>query len=373
MTAAFALLLAASAPQTPPTTIIPESAEVAQIRLTEPGGGPNRLRLMMYMRPTPSAKLSPQKFGDPAIQWEFPFLAAGYAVNPRAAEQFDLRFRIYSQMRRLQGDPVMDIGKMLLRLYDYNFRTLRIDHSPRYNRGVVDVYLAFGGVSGGEQRFDTDFQSGQPVPVNTIYIYDLPSFTNPLEMAREIAHEYGHATIPPIGGFETPEDWANGYLGEGIYLRWIANEMRKGRYGAPDAMGADQAALDEYVTKQVVPKATRAATNGPTLRFAGKGQMDGFLGLCFWISELYGDRTMITGLTYTDPNRAGDTLKGLQQAFEEAANVPLRFPERLHGQLVWVPVGTGRVQGSKAVKRSGMWEQHRAAPGQFQLIVGAPK
>ena len=41
------------------------------------------------------------------------------------------------------------------------------------------------------------------------------------EACRELAHEYGHAVLPAIGGFKSPEDWANGYLGERLFLRWL--------------------------------------------------------------------------------------------------------------------------------------------------------
>ena len=45
------------------------------------------------------------------------------------------------------------------------------------------------------------------------------------EWLRELFHEYGHVTIPPIGGFRAPlEPYANGFIGETLGMMWAAGE-----------------------------------------------------------------------------------------------------------------------------------------------------
>ena len=43
------------------------------------------------------------------------------------------------------------------------------------------------------------------------------------EWLRELFHEYGHVTIPPLGGFRAPlEPYANGFIGETLGMLWAA-------------------------------------------------------------------------------------------------------------------------------------------------------
>jgi hypothetical protein len=73
-----------------------------------------------------------------------------------------------------------------------------------------DVWLCRNGTIGGEQWH------------GNIYFYDLDKPRSSIEWIREIAHEYGHLSLPPIGGYTAPEYWANGYYGERLMVRWIA-------------------------------------------------------------------------------------------------------------------------------------------------------
>lgn len=72
-----------------------------------------------------------------------------------------------------------------------------------------DVWLCTGGQSGGEQWRDN------------LYLYDLGTPRSSIEWLREAVHEYAHLALPAIGGYEAPEYWANGYLGERLLVRWM--------------------------------------------------------------------------------------------------------------------------------------------------------
>jgi hypothetical protein len=72
-----------------------------------------------------------------------------------------------------------------------------------------NVWLCTGGQSGGEQWRDN------------LYLYDLETPRSSIEWLRETVHEYAHLALPAVGGYQAPEYWANGYLGERLLVRWL--------------------------------------------------------------------------------------------------------------------------------------------------------
>lgn len=72
-----------------------------------------------------------------------------------------------------------------------------------------DVWLCTGGRSGGEQWR------------SNLYLYNRETPRSSIEWIREIIHEYSHLALPAIGGYDAPEYWANGYLGERLLVRWL--------------------------------------------------------------------------------------------------------------------------------------------------------
>jgi len=234
------------------------------------------------------------------------------------------RFRVFEQQKRENGDLAEQVARMALRLWDLSFQRLRRDHNPVTNFGIVDFYLCFGGKAGGEQLMDVDPQEKSPEggskKVNTIYIYAIQTFTDPVEMAREVAHEYGHATLPPVGGFKEPEDWANGYLGERLFLKWIRDLMVTKAYGPFDAMGADLPSLDAWVKKKVDPLAESAGKAGPAnplLAKEGPKAMDAYLGLALYAEATLPAKVFGRSLLLTGSTAAVDYPKAIALAAEE--------------------------------------------------------
>ena len=72
-----------------------------------------------------------------------------------------------------------------------------------------DVWLCAGVQSGGEQWR------------SNLYLYNLETPRSSIEWIREIVHEYSHLALPAICGYDAPEYWANGYLGERLIVRWL--------------------------------------------------------------------------------------------------------------------------------------------------------
>lgn len=80
---------------------------------------------------------------------------------------------------------------------------------PENGTAPFAVWLCAGGQSGGEQWR------------SSLYLYDIDTPRSSIEWIREITHEYSHLALPPIGGYDAPEYWANGYLGERLLVRWF--------------------------------------------------------------------------------------------------------------------------------------------------------
>jgi len=350
-----------------------------ETKLKDPDNGPSRLTVLQPVDRLASPKLSPRTFGDPPIHWEFDWVTAGYVRNPQTKEErMDIRFQVYSQQRKNERDPALPLTQMLLRLWDFNRRRLAYDHNPTYADQLVDVYLCWGGTPGGEQRFDIDEQMkdrfGKPRHVNNIYIYDLASFEEPIEKAREIAHEYGHAILPPVGGFAEPEDWGNGYLGEKLYLTWIRDEMKLGRYGTYDSMGADLPALNKWISTNVDPLVLDAATKGPDAKLlssTGQAAMDAYTGLAMYIYETMPPGVFARSLKLNGTMKAKDYPDAIVTAAAEPEEIFLRIPEGLKDRAIWVPVGKGKVFGAEVLKQQGDWAQIRPGLGQVRLQVKA--
>ncbi len=146
------------------------------------------------------------------------------------------------------------VARMLLLLLGENRARLR--YRPPANEPTVEVWLtrqAGNGLSadiGGEQFRDQ------------IYLYNVYADRAPTEWAREVAHEYGHYALPGISGFTAPEAWANGVLGERLFLKWLRDDLRAGKLRPEDLPFVTPGELDAYLERQVTPLIRRVAREG---------------------------------------------------------------------------------------------------------------
>lgn len=336
-----------------------EQAASRVIYIGDPEQPSTRLAVFIRDEKMTEPKLSPQKFGDPPQPLQFEWVVGGLARRSGAnKEPFDAKFRVFSQERKSENDKAPKVVRMLLRMWECNAMRFSLDHAKVYNNGTVDVYLCWGGTPGGEQRFDEDVDPTGVKKVNTIYIYDLNSFKNPIEMAREVAHEYGHATLPAIGGFKEPEDWGNGYLGEKLYLRYLRDEMKAKKIEPIDAMDATLDQLDAWVKKNVDPLVFSVATDGPQfglLEGTGQGSMDAYVGLNLFLEEIFPPRLFAQMMRDTAYTQAKEYAAGVVRTIEaQQTGIVLDIPVALRKQL-WVPVGRGSVRGADVLKKDRGW------------------
>jgi len=289
---------------------------------------------------------------------EFPWLVASYGQRPDRS-QMDLRFRVYAQTQAEDAEPAVGIARTLIRLWKLNVDRLQLDHSEAYGNRVVDVYLRRDGLAGGEQRFDADIIAGRNVNVNTISIFDIAGFTDPLERVREVAHEYGHASLPPVGGYTAPEDWANGVLGERLFLRWLRDEVRAGRLTAEDTLGASLAQLEQYVGKFVAPAVQRVRKNGPdaaALARRDAAGMEAYVGLVVASEDLLPKGRFIRSLLLNSENTAQGVPAAVVAAAGEVPRWALATTSQ-RGQRWWLPLGAGKITGGKVLARRQGWAQ----------------
>lgn len=340
-----------------------------------PNPGQAEPRLLMRIagdRQNPSKK-SPQKFGLEKMQWEFDWVVGGFSTNSiRGAvdqERHRLKFNVFSQERKQKDDVAPQVTRMLLRLWGHNFDNLRLDHVDNYGYGAVDVYLCWGGRAGGEQRFDVEFgPSGPGRPVNTIYIYDLASFKDPIEKAREVAHEYGHASLPAVGGFKVPEDWGNGFLGEKMFLLWARTQLEAKLLAPEDLMGARLPQVDSWVKINVEPLVRKGLSEGPNLVKKAKVTMDDYLALSLAMYASAPGPVYSRGTQLAGSAEAKDIPGGMALAAEEPEAVIFAIPAYTGLKTVWIPTGSGTVKVGKVVKAAGGWAQVQAVDGKVIVV-----
>ncbi len=334
--------------------------------------GPKSLVVRVQTERMREAKRSPKQ------AWDFDWNTAGFlSGSPSDPKRMDLRFRLFSQESPLGSARAESVLRLLLRLFAYNFKELRLDHASEFGK-VVDAYLCYGGDPGGEQRFDVDRQA-RGNKVDTIYFYDLRSFTDPVEVVREVAHEYGHATLPPVGGdYAAPEAWANGYLGEKLFLSYLADARTpdvkgKSALGPEDTFGATPEALRAWVRKNVDPLVADALADGPRPALvAGKDKaaMDAFFGLALATARLYGPGVLSRAL-----QASGTDAKAFADAASVAAAEPslvfLNVTPAMRGKPIWIPLGSDKkknvVMGATVLERKDGWVRIR--PGNGPVLV----
>ncbi len=330
--------------------------------------GDTKLMVRAPLKELASAKISPKG------PYAFQYLTTGYARTGQEAGRLYLRFRVYSQTMPEKGGVEEQVTRALLRCWEQNYYRLGLDHSDAYFNQTVDVYLCKEGKAGGEQMMTEDRINGKVYPVNNIYIYDVPSFTKPIEMLREVAHEYGHATLPPIGGFGEPEDWANGDLGERLYLQWFREALLRGFHDTQDTLGASLPALHEYVQKNIEPLVKDVLTKGPdfdALKAKGQKAFDAYLALACYAEGILPPAAFSRSLVLPVAQSAVAFEKALHDAVAELAALTIASASMMD-KTMWVPIGKGTLKGGAIKQRRGKWAEVKVTDKKLTITNPPP-
>ena len=57
-----------------------------------------------------------------------------------------------------------------------------------------------------------------------VFFFNVGNGRESVEWLREVCHEAGHLFLPQIGPFEGDDRWANGAVGERLFMQWLMEE-----------------------------------------------------------------------------------------------------------------------------------------------------
>jgi len=292
---------------------------------------------------------------DPTYgHWTFQRMLLAYDYD-RQQRCWRLRFRVIWQAAPGQEDArlhlAQDCARLLLRLDC--FLQAYTGLTPRFTTdGVNNVWLTEKGAAGGETYDDS------------IYLYNVGVPRSPTEWVRELAHEYGHEVLPPVGGYTMPEWDANGYLGERLFLRWLLVNRDP---ADSDAWVRDLDAREITSTRidEVIRRFAALGPEAQDMAGTGKTAMDGFIGMACYLEISRGSQYLAKLLnvlgtpSYGGPRGFLETLAAQEAYYQdpEHAIVSLRLRELPAGIPLWVYLrdgvwmgeATGGAPGSVAV------------------------
>jgi hypothetical protein len=236
-----------------------------------------------------------------------------------------------------------------------------LDNPTKYGL-TVHLFICDGGKEGGEQAFiRSRIARDGYASYNAIYLYHAEGLDDPVEAVREIAHEYGHAVLPAIGGFKEPEDWGNGGLGERLFMRYLARAMEAGKAAEEDAFAATAGHLKNWLSVNADPFAAaiaRRRIDQSTLAGVGPAATNEYLGLMLFIDDLFPD-LLGRSLKLSGGQTAIDALKGVVEAVNEQKGWVIDVPVS-YGSEVWLPI-SGKVSwaGATPLQSLGAWVKVR--------------
>ncbi len=317
--------------------------------------------VLHYLTPLEQPKESPLK------EWQFPFISMTLCQTLESPAPSG-RFRVFSTTRERQdADDISQwTARYMGRLWNYLYYRCDLDHNPRSGR-TVDVYLTPNGDpenndrAGSAQINAYDYQeldgNDRPIPKSTIYVFKIQEAKRGIQLSRELAHEYGHALLPTATGFQKPESYPNGDLGERIFLSFLRDDLKAGKITTEDTLFTGQADLDSYFRAKVQPMVTRIAANGPNFALLNESSEEAYnewVAIGTYLSRIC--PPMMFG-RYINLNTkvAADAEKAIISAAEERETWVLTIPDELKGKPLYIPLLKGKVTNAKILQKSGNW------------------
>jgi len=264
-------------------------------------------------------------------------------------EDNSLRFRIYAPDTS-DAELADKVGRFYLFLYHEVHQHLHFDHPAQQ---PVSVWLSPTNYAnadvGGEQFRDQ------------IYIYNIYAKRSSIEWCRELAHEYGHYILPGVTGYTAPEPWANGVLGERLFLYWLSRDMINGEIPSSGLPFCTRDDLTAYLNLQIFPLISRIAF-APRFSSAWLSRtdavgMDNYTAFCLYIDAVYGSHTLLEAMAFTQPSAnsplvtALDFMNGFYKAMQNLSSITIStppIPQSFHRLLLYLPAGHWHISGNTA-------------------------
>jgi len=189
----------------PPGIVAAELFPLDGLTLSLPGGRAAEHRFLITKEGFPAHEGERQ---DRTHEWRFSRIAYGYEWGGPRVRRWQMKARVH------WSDPAgAEVAQRALKLVLALYGTVRtsLDLDPARGGRVIDLWVCEGGTPGA-------FTAG-----TSIYLYAYRKERAPEEWVREIAHEFGHLALPGVGGFtKTDDPWADGELGELLFVKWLA-------------------------------------------------------------------------------------------------------------------------------------------------------
>ncbi|MFM9873828.1 MAG: hypothetical protein ACKVQS_10235 [Fimbriimonadaceae bacterium] len=334
--------------------------------------------IIHYLTPMDAPKESPLK------EWKFSYLSMALC-QPLEQPSPTARIRVFSNTRdRQDADDISQwVARYMGRLWNYLYFRCDIDHNARWGR-LVDIYLtnegdpARDGQAGSAQINQYDSQdldsADRPTPRANIYVFKISEAKRGIQLSRELAHEYGHALLPYATGFEKPESYPNGDLGERIFLSFIRDDLKAGKLTSEDIIFTSQTDLDSYYRAKVQPHVTRIAASGPDFKLFTETNEKAYfewVGIGTYLSRIC-PPMLFARYVNLCTKVAADSELAITSAAEERETWQLTIPDELKGKPLYIPLVKGKVTNAKILQKSGNWAKIQPEPGKIVTIKNPP-
>jgi hypothetical protein len=311
----------------------------------------------------PLAPTAPKISIDPTMNWEgesspeghFP----GYGVSRTVRVQFPnrpgsvVRARVCGDSTSRAGDLEW-ASRTLARVWELNYVRLGLDLPATVENQTLHLLLRSDGEAGGEQVLTRPTGDQSLYPWCVVYLYQVPTLTEPAERWREIAHEYGHAVLPAWGPYTGPEAYSNGDVGERLATAWMYEELNRGSAEPSDAAGSTAKDLLGYMQTKVWGEAAQFALAGPDYLDA-KGPTGYWAGvrMVTYCQQTLPPSVFRRALGLGGGTSATNLNEGISEALSEQSSVTLNVLPALRGKPAWFPAGSLRPATRVLARRDG--------------------
>jgi tetratricopeptide (TPR) repeat protein len=241
-------------------------------------------------------------------------------------------------------------------------------------RPVVRLWLQDGGPAGAES-WGAD-----------LYVYRAWSARGDAEWLRQIAHEFGHVTLPGVDHFQRPEAWANGHLGERLFIDWLSRNRALLSGDSPWTAGLS---ADDLLQRRIGPLVDLFLREGPSSALARDPDEQGmnyYLGAVLYLDRAFGSALVTAAMKKTYGVTTEDFLAGAANVIGEratTAGLTLSAPMMagMGERAFWVFLDPGKwtVEGpggdpAPAVEVDGMARRGSfptTRPGWHRMVLGA--
>ncbi|HEY3411836.1 MAG TPA: hypothetical protein VGM51_02140 [Armatimonadota bacterium] len=279
---------------------------------------------------------------EPTSGMPYPLLVSAYVLK---AGTLALRFTVHCA-DRVDPARARQVGRFLVALSDLTDPVLGAEIRAVY---PVPVWISAEGAAGARQWR------------GAIHIEAANTPRSDIEWVRELTHEWGHAALPGIDGFTQPEAWANGDLGERLFLPLMDKSGRLSAW-APGVEAAP------YAARYFVPLVTAFSRSGPDPRLlADKGRKgyEHFLGAALYVDGAYGRRILLEALDGAGGGSARDFLTSLSRVLAVRTAVEIRRGGAVGPLPICIPRSGRYILDGRAVRQLG-----RAVKSPITLSAG---